>query len=100
MITLVGPGGVGKTCLALQGADAFAAASSASVFLVGSAAVSETALVMSIIAQTLGLRDSSKPALTRLQIYFTGRQSLLVLDNLEHLIDVCSEIAQLLDQSR
>lgn len=63
LITLVGPGGVGKTRLALEIAETIAAAFLSSVYFVGLSAVVEPGLVVPTIAQTLGLRESTDPSL-------------------------------------
>lgn len=95
LITLIGPGGVGKTRLALQAADAVSPAFS-SVYFVGLSSVADPGQVIPTIAQTLGLRESPDPAHLRLAIHLAGRHSLLVLDNLEHLAEAGSDIASLL----
>ena len=84
LLTLTGPGGVGKTRLALQlAADAIDAFPDG-VFLVGLAAVTDPALLPAEIADTLGVREGGglglREALTR---HLAPQRLLLLLDNLE-----------------
>jgi excisionase family DNA binding protein len=96
LLTLTGPGGVGKTRLAGEVAasvDAFWDG----VWFVPLAGVRAVELVMPTIALTLGLRETGAVApRQRLQDYFRQRHALLVLDNFEHLLPANVEIAELL----
>jgi predicted ATPase/DNA-binding SARP family transcriptional activator len=85
LLTLVGPGGVGKTRLAL------AAAEPRRGVLVSLASLQDPALVRSVIAHTLGLTDEA--ALTD---WLRPRELLLVLDNCEHLLAAMPLVAELL----
>ncbi|MFB9621865.1 BTAD domain-containing putative transcriptional regulator [Nonomuraea helvata] len=90
LVTLTGPGGVGKTRLALA-----AAADSPDrawlVELAGAVDVAET------VAATLGVRDDSAVALTsRLAGALAGKRMLLVLDNCEHLVEQVAELVSAL----
>jgi non-specific serine/threonine protein kinase len=96
LLTLTGPGGVGKTRLALQ-----AAAEVASVFrdihFVALASIAEHELVAPTIAHALGVRDPSGDVLVdRLAAFLGDRESLLILDNFEHLVAAAPLIAALL----
>jgi predicted ATPase/class 3 adenylate cyclase len=84
MLTLVGPGGLGKTRLALE-----AAASTANLFPAGRwwiplASVREPSLVAALIARTLGLAEDN--AAEEVARYLRERRVLLVVDNAEHLL--------------
>ena len=97
LLTLTGPGGVGKTRLALQlAADAIDLFADG-VYWVPLAPVRDPALVLETIAQTLGLREEvAEPLAVTLNRYLAERQLLLVVDNLEHLIDGSALLGALL----
>ena len=87
LLTLTGPGGIGKTRLALQTAVALADDFEAGITFVPLAAISDPNLVIPTIARTLGLREEGVPPLEdRLKIYLQSRQQLLLLDNFEQVI--------------
>jgi predicted ATPase/DNA-binding CsgD family transcriptional regulator len=97
LLTLTGPGGVGKTRLALAVADAAEDALVDSVIFVSLAAVPEPALVPSAIAQALGVRESAdRPLAETLAAALCDGQVLLVLDNLEHVLEATPLISRLL----
>ncbi len=87
-LTLTGPGGSGKTRLAIEAAAELMPEFKAGVFWVGLASLSEAPLVTEAIAQTLGAKDS-------LAKHIGERELLLLLDNFEHLIEAASEVALL-----
>ena len=88
LVTLTGPGGTGKTRLAIEAAATLVPDYKAGVFWVGLAALRDPALVTETIAQTLGARDG-------LAEHIGERELLLLLDNLEQVIDSASDIASL-----
>lgn len=88
-ITLVGPGGVGKTRLALEVARARSEALSAGGCLVELAPVGDPAGVRAAIASALELPDPS-----RLAAMIGERELLIVLDNCEHVIATAAEVAE------
>jgi predicted ATPase/DNA-binding NarL/FixJ family response regulator len=87
LLTLTGPGGVGKTALALTTADLLAPVFPAGVVFVDLSPVRDPALLMSTIAQALGIaptRDDQLHAQLVAQLH--GRELLVILDNCEQLI--------------
>jgi predicted ATPase/class 3 adenylate cyclase len=97
LVTLTGPGGIGKTRLALQVAAERFERYTDGVFLVDLAAVREPALVTLKIATTLGLREEpATPLATALHDHCRGKELLLVLDNFEHLLAAAPAVADLL----
>jgi len=99
LVTLTGPGGIGKTRLALQVAGEIAGEFSAGVYFVPLSAVADPGLIASTIAQAVGVRETgNQPAQESLQEYIAGldQPMLLLLDNFEHLISAAPALAQLL----
>src|SRR5579875_674217 len=97
LLTLVGPGGVGKTRVALEVADRLSGHFRHGTVLVDLAPLSDSRLVLATIAQALSLDDRSpRPVLARLQEYLAEREMLLVLDNFEHLLPAAIQLPELL----
>jgi predicted ATPase/class 3 adenylate cyclase/Tfp pilus assembly protein PilF len=97
LITLTGPGGVGKTRLALQVASDLLDTFPDGVFFVALAPISDLNLVTFTIAQTLGIKEgSSQPLMERLKEHLRPKQLLLLLDNFEQVVDAAPLIAELL----
>lgn len=97
LITLIGPGGVGKTRLALELARAIADDGSRRVVFVPLAAVRESGFVAPAIAEALGLSDvSARDLPTRAHVACDDHPTLLVLDNFEHVLDAAPLVADLL----
>jgi predicted ATPase/DNA-binding XRE family transcriptional regulator len=97
LITLTGPGGVGKTRLALELARAIAAAGTSRTVFVPLAAVDSPAFVTSAIAEALGLSDGSAADLPRrIRVACGDSPTLLVLDNFEQVLDAAPLVAELL----
>ncbi|MBK8986762.1 MAG: tetratricopeptide repeat protein [Chloroflexi bacterium] len=97
LITLVGPGGIGKTRLAMQVAEAHLGLYADGVYWVALAAVPSDGLIIPTIAQTIGLTLYGKePPAAQLLAYLRQKRLLLVLDNVEHLPGVAELIAALL----
>jgi len=94
LLMLVGIGGIGKTRLALQAAAEVMAAYRDGVWLVSLAPLADPALVPSAVAQVLGVREAAgKPLIESLCRQVKGRQLLLVLDNCEHVLKACTQLA-------
>ncbi|HEX5503500.1 MAG TPA: protein kinase [Thermomicrobiales bacterium] len=97
LVTLTGPGGVGKTRLALAAAEARGGDFPAGVAFVALAPLADPDLVLPTIARVLGLRERPGTALAeRLAEYLVDQQMLLVLDNVEHLLPAAPGLADLL----
>lgn len=97
LITLLGPGGVGKTRLALEAARALLAQSRFpdGTWFVELAPLGAPDLVASTIAQVAGVRErASEALLDTLAVTLAGKTALLILDNCEHLIDECARVAE------
>ncbi|HEU5423617.1 MAG TPA: helix-turn-helix domain-containing protein, partial [Nitrolancea sp.] len=98
LLTLTGPGGVGKTRLAVAAAHAAAPAFPDGVAYVPLAPLADPALLLPTIARAVGLRDRVElPPSELLAEHLRAQRLLLVLDNLEHLLDAAPEIAELLE---
>ncbi|HEY0495274.1 MAG TPA: BTAD domain-containing putative transcriptional regulator [Kutzneria sp.] len=98
LVTLTGPGGVGKTRLALAAARELATSFADGVTVVPLAPVRDPNLVLPTIATSLAIKDLAGDSLrTTVQRYLRDRNPLLLLDNLEHLLDAAPDIAWLLD---
>ena len=97
LLTLTGPGGVGKTRLALEVASRVVAAFPDGVCFVDLAPVADPGLVLPSIAATLGVRESGERALgDSLVGSLQGRRLLVVLDNVEHLTAAAPTVGDLL----
>ena len=89
LITLTGPGGSGKTRIAIEAASSLVPSFKAGVFWVGLASLRDPALVLETISRTLGARNG-------LAEHIGERELLLVIDNFEQVVDAAPELASLL----
>ena len=97
LVTLTGPGGVGKTRLALAVAAYLAEEAATEVVPILLAPLTDPTLVIPTVAYTLGLGDAaSDTALARLRVALRNRPLLLILDNFEHLLPAALQVADLL----
>src|SRR5215212_5224788 len=97
LLTLTGPGGVGKTRLAQTIAHDLANHFAGGGVWVELAPVGDSTLVVPAIVHTLGLRESSEHSLeAQLLDFLSHRPLLLVLDNFEHLLDAAPQVSALL----
>ncbi|MFB9949112.1 winged helix-turn-helix domain-containing protein [Rhizobium puerariae] len=94
LLTIAGPGGIGKTTVALAVAHAMASSSSIRVCFVDLAPLSDPALVAGALASQLGLAVSSGAPEQAVLAALRGEPVLLVLDNCEHLIDVVATLTE------
>lgn len=94
LLTLSGPGGVGKTRLALEVAAEMDASFPAGVAFASLASVQEAAALVTTVAQALGLRETpGRPLLDDVRAFLRPRASLLVLDNCEQLRPAIAALA-------
>jgi predicted ATPase len=97
LVTLTGPGGVGKTRLALRVARDVEADFADGVVFVPLAAVRDPDLVIATVARALRIPDAGvRPLVERLAAAIRARHFLLVLDNFEHVVEAASQVADLL----
>jgi predicted ATPase/DNA-binding SARP family transcriptional activator len=94
LLTLTGSGGIGKTRLAIQVANDVARSYRDGVWLLELASLIDGRLVPQTVAQVLEVRESlGQPLIEALQDFLHEKQTLLVLDNCEHLISACAQLA-------
>ena len=95
LLTLTGPGGVGKTRLAIQTAHDSIKKFNDGVFWVSLVGLSDGSLIPQEIAQSLNVRGASgEPFIETLKTYLETKDVLLVMDNCEHLIRAFAEYAE------
>ena len=97
LLTLTGSGGCGKTRLALAVASELLEGFEDGVWMVELAPLADPSLVAQAVASTLGVREQPARSPTEtLSDYLGSKKVLLVLDNCEHLIEACAELAEAL----
>ncbi|MGA8622011.1 MAG: protein kinase [Candidatus Sulfotelmatobacter sp.] len=99
LVTLTGPGGIGKTRLALQVAGEIADQFPGGVCFVPLSAIGERGLIASTIAQAMGVRETGNTSRQESLIEYVGglsKLTLLLLDNFEHLVSAAPFVSQLL----
>jgi predicted ATPase/DNA-binding CsgD family transcriptional regulator len=100
LVTLIGPGGSGKTRLSIAVAAEVAGDYPDGVYFVPLAPVRDPGLVPSTIAQTIGLQDArDRPLMEHLVSQLRERQMLIVLDNFEHLLAGAPVVTRLLQET-
>jgi predicted ATPase/DNA-binding SARP family transcriptional activator len=95
LVTLTGPGGAGKTSLAIEASRRVGPDYAGGVWFVPLAGISDPAAVASAVAETLGIsdRDASQPQ-DAVAAWLGQRDALLLLDNCEHVIDTCAALVE------
>ncbi|MGO1052220.1 ATP-binding protein [Crossiella sp. CA198] len=96
LVTLTGPGGVGKSRLAVRVAAQNRRAYPDGVWHVELAPLDDPRLLAQTVSDRLGAERSSEPPLTAMREFLRTRRLLLVLDNCEHLIEACAELVSAL----
>lgn len=97
LLTLTGPGGAGKTRLALRVVEELVGEFEDGVYLVSLAPVRDPELVLSAIGRTLGITEAGeKPLHERLVGYLRDKRMLLLLDNFEHVAPAATVVSDLL----
>ena len=94
LVTLVGPGGAGKTRLALEVATTLLPSFADGVWFIELAALTDPTLLPTTIVTALGLHpQAGRPLLTLLLAWLRNKQLVLILDNCEHLLAACAALA-------
>lgn len=97
LLTLIGPGGTGKTRLALELASSIRDAYPDALWFVPLAEIADASLVPSAVAQALGLRDlGTVPVARSVLTALSGEHAVLLLDNVEHVLAAAPFVASLL----
>jgi predicted ATPase/DNA-binding XRE family transcriptional regulator len=97
LVTMTGPGGVGKTRLAIEIASSLRETRSGRVAFVPLAPLGDPRLVLPTVAQALGLAEAGASSVREMLVTeLTNYGWLLVLDNFEHVLDAAPEVADLL----
>ena len=97
LVTITGPGGMGKSSLATEAARAAADGCPDGAWWVALDGVADPDLVPAAIARALGIYDGpSSPVIERLERYLADRRALLVVDNFEHLLPAAPLVGDLL----
>ena len=100
LLTLLGPGGIGKTRLSLQAAADAMDAFPDGVWFVELAPLADAQRVPQTVARVLGVKEEAgRPVIEALLRHVSNRQLLLVLDNCEHVVRACAELARQLLQA-
>ena len=97
LVTLIGSGGVGKTRLSIKAGENHASSFPDGVWLVELAPLDNRQLIPQTLATTLGAPASATQPVTETLLNFLHtKTSLLILDNCEHLLDACAQLADTL----
>jgi predicted ATPase/class 3 adenylate cyclase len=96
LLTLTGPGGCGKTRLALQAAAEMLDQFPNGIWLVELSALADPGLVAGAVAKDLGLRQEPSDMTGALADYLRGRRAMIILDGCEHLLAGCARLAEAL----
>ncbi len=99
LVSLTGPGGIGKTRLALEAAHAMEADLSGGAVFVPLTAVTDPSLVLAAVGDAVGARrEPGEDVVGALAALLGGERTLLVLDNLEQVLGAAGDVAELLER--
>ena len=93
LLTIVGPGGIGKTSVALTVADGMVSNYEHGIWLVDFASVSDSEAVAPVVATAVGLESSSNTPIAALVESLRGKDMLLLFDNCERVVDTAASVA-------
>jgi predicted ATPase len=93
-VSIVGPGGIGKTTVAISVAHMLLDGFHGAVFFVDLAVLTDARLVPTAVASVLGLMMQTQDPLRSLAAFIGNKKILLVLDNCEHVIDSAAMVAE------
>ncbi|WP_161495811.1 ATP-binding protein [Bradyrhizobium japonicum] len=93
-VSIVGPGGVGKTTVAVAVAHAMVADFHNAVYLIDLSALRDGALIVSAVASAAGCLDQTQDSLPRLLAFLSDKKALLVLDSCEHVVGSVATFAE------
>jgi predicted ATPase/DNA-binding winged helix-turn-helix (wHTH) protein len=99
LVTVTGPGGIGKTRLAIKVANGLAERFAGGIHFVALSSLSDPGLIASVIVQTLGIRQAggqSPLEILKENLRESSAPMLLLLDNFEHLVEAAPTVAELL----
>src|SRR5215204_4721864 len=100
LVTLTGPGGIGKTRLAIQVGERLASSFAGGAVFVDLAPLRDPAQVLPAIGAALGLHEvNSESLVNQIHGFLVERETLLILDNFEHLLGSTAVVANLLNRS-
>jgi predicted ATPase/DNA-binding winged helix-turn-helix (wHTH) protein len=93
LLTIVGPGGIGKTSVALAVAEGMVSNYEHGIWLVDLASVSDSDAVAPVVATAVGLESSSNTPIVALVESLRGKDMLLLFDNCERVVDTAASVA-------
>ncbi|WGS26836.1 winged helix-turn-helix domain-containing protein [Bradyrhizobium sp. ISRA464] len=93
-VSIVGPGGVGKTTVAVAVAHAMTTDFHNAVYLIDLSALRNGALIVSTVASAIGCLDRTQDSLPRLLAFLADKKALLVLDSCEHVVEPVATFAE------
>jgi predicted ATPase/class 3 adenylate cyclase len=95
LVTVIGTGGTGKTRLMLQASAELVGEQADGVWLVELAPISDPEMIVQAVARGLGIReDGGRPLMDTVVDFLRTKSLLILLDNCEHLIGTCAELAE------
>lgn len=99
LLTIVGPGGIGKTTVAAAVADRVRSSFADGVWFVGLASLQSPDLVPNAVGAVLGIPHPDDDVLAGITTWLRDRHALLVLDNCEHVVDAVASLVEMIARS-